>query len=434
MKKLLSIFLVLCLALSLLPAAALAADVVDSGVGADGIRWSFSRDGVLTVTGSGSMRNYDKSEIYMDENIDQRVPAPWAKYAASLKTIVIGEGITEVGDFTFIDCRSVTRIQLPGTLRRVGQNAFSSASVTELTLPEGLQQIDRMAFAAVNITELVIPASVTELGEHAFDGCDSLRVLKILGPVRSIEAGTFRHCTSLNDLFLSGGIGRIDHNAFLDCPSIQNVYFGGSREQWKTLTGDVYSEFNHGRIAFHFNADLAPSASFTDVPVGSWYAESVHWAAQRGVTAGTAPGRFSPDDPCTRAQMVTFLWRAMGNPSPDTPVKNAFRDVKDGDYFREAVLWAIDRGITRGTSETTFSPDDTVTRAQTVTFLWRLHSEVTETTRHSFSDVPADAYYHLAVCWAENSGVTSGVAPGVFGPDQPCTRAQIVTFLYRSNP
>ena len=168
---------------------------------------------------------------------------------------------------------------------------------------------------------------------------------------------------------------------------------------------------------------------FVDVPTGAYYYDAVAWAVENGVTSGTSATTFSPDNACTRAQMVTFLWRAAGSPEPETTV-NPFTDVSTNAYYYEAVLWAVEQGITNGTSATTFSPDATVTRSQTVTFLWR-NAGSPVVSGSSFADVTADAYYATAVAWAAREGITSGTSATTFSPDAACTRAQIVTFLYR---
>ena len=169
---------------------------------------------------------------------------------------------------------------------------------------------------------------------------------------------------------------------------------------------------------------------FTDVSDGSYYYDAVNWAVSNGITDGTSATTFSPDNICTRAQMVTFLWRAAGSPTPHSG-SNPFVDVPADAYYYTAVLWAVEQGITTGTSVTTFSPDDTVTRSQTVTFLWR-YSGSPEAGGSSFADVEADAYYATAVAWAAGEGITSGTSATTFSPYDPCTRAQIVTFLYRA--
>ena len=168
---------------------------------------------------------------------------------------------------------------------------------------------------------------------------------------------------------------------------------------------------------------------FRDVPADAYYYEAVQWAVETGVTGGVGDDLFAPDAACTRAQIVTFLWRAAGSPEPQS--KADFTDVPANAYYAKAVAWALENGITKGTSATTFSPDDPCTRAQAVTFLARALSAKAEGTA-DFFDVAESAYYCGAVAWAAENDVTSGVGGKRFAPDQTCTRAQIVTFLYRA--
>lgn len=170
---------------------------------------------------------------------------------------------------------------------------------------------------------------------------------------------------------------------------------------------------------------------FTDVPSGAYYEDAVVWAVKKGITSGTSATTFNPDGSCTRAQAVTFLWRAAGSPEPKSAAM-PFTDVPAGSYFEKAVLWAVENGITKGTSDTTFTPDASCTRAQIVTFLWRANGSHAVSGNSAFSDVAADAYYAAAVAWAEKNGVTGGIGGGLFGSDNTCTRAQIVTFLHRA--
>ena len=174
------------------------------------------------------------------------------------------------------------------------------------------------------------------------------------------------------------------------------------------------------------------SKAFLDVPSGSYYYDAVQWAVAQKITSGYSAIRFGPDISCSRAQMVTFLWRAAGSPTATATV-NPFADVNSGDYFYQAVLWAVQKGITAGTSETTFSPNDTVDRGQVVTFLWRAAgSETVIGTPNPFTDVTQDDYFNQAVLWAVNKKITTGTSETTFSPADPCTRAQAVTFLYRS--
>ena len=170
---------------------------------------------------------------------------------------------------------------------------------------------------------------------------------------------------------------------------------------------------------------------FIDVPAGSYYEDAVIWAVDKGITTGTSATTFNPNGICTRAQAVTFLWRAAGSPAAKSGAM-PFADVKAGSYYYDAVLWAVEQGITKGTSDTMFSPDATCTRAQIVTFLWRANGSPAVSGNSAFTDVASDAYYAAAVTWAEKNDVTGGIGGGLFGSNNNCTRAQIVTFIYRS--
>ena len=169
---------------------------------------------------------------------------------------------------------------------------------------------------------------------------------------------------------------------------------------------------------------------FYDVPADQYYADPVVWALENGITNGTAPYEFSPESPCTRGQVVTFLWRASGTPEPKS-ASNPFVDVKTDNYFYKAVRWAVEQGITNGMDLTHFGPDVPCTRAHVVTFLWRSHEKPAAGTSNPFSDVPANEYYTDAVLWAVKNEITNGMDATHFGPDSPCIRGQIVTFLYR---
>ena len=169
---------------------------------------------------------------------------------------------------------------------------------------------------------------------------------------------------------------------------------------------------------------------FVDVATGSYYEDAVDWAVENGITKGTDDTHFSPDGICTRAQAVTFLWRTAGSPKPETRAM-PFTDVPVGSYYYDAVLWAVENGITKGTSDTTFSPNMTCSRAQIVAFLWRSEKSPAAGIANPFADVKSDAYYADAVLWAVKENITKGTTNTTFSPDADCTRAQIVTFLWR---
>lgn len=174
---------------------------------------------------------------------------------------------------------------------------------------------------------------------------------------------------------------------------------------------------------------VAPEKLFADVSADDYYYEAVKWASENGVTGGIGENLFGANLPCTRAQIVTFLWRAAGSPEPKG--MSGFVDVSADAYYAKAVAWAVEQGIVSGTSATTFSPDAVCTRAQSVAFLYRAFGTRTDKAA-GFSDVSADAYYADAVAWAVENGVASGIGGGLFAPDQDCARGQIVAFLYRA--
>lgn len=180
------------------------------------------------------------------------------------------------------------------------------------------------------------------------------------------------------------------------------------------------------KAAFTEEVKISP---FRDVPTDAYYYEAVKWAQKKGITGGIGDGLFGPNQPCTRTQIVTFLWRAAGSPEPKA--MSSFADVSTDAYYAKAVAWAVENGITTGTGDGKFSPDATCTRAQSVTFLFRAIGKLVDS-KAEFSDVLTDSYYANAVAWAVENGITNGIGDGLFGPDNSCTRAQIVTFLFRA--
>ena len=213
-------------------------------------------------------------------------------------------------------------------------------------------------------------------------------------------------------------------------------------KQWQVVTGGVTIKDNKftmpaGNVEikaiFEKNATPPPAPTvnpFVDVPAGSFYYDAVLWAVEKGVTTGTSATTFEPDGSCTRAQAVTFLWRVAGCPAPKSAAM-PFTDVKAGSFYYDAVLWAVENGITKGTSETTFEPEGICTRAQIVTLIWRAQKSPAAGTDNPFNDVKAGSFYETAVLWAVKAGVTKGTSAVTFEPEGICTRAQIVTLIWR---
>ena len=204
---------------------------------------------------------------------------------------------------------------------------------------------------------------------------------------------------------------------------IQNYQASDEIPVWKGILGDVSD------VVFDLE-ELEQACPFVDVSSDSYYYDAVLWAVMNSITKGTSATTFSPDVSCTRAQVVTFLWRAAGEPTGST--NSGFSDVPADQYYSNAVTWAVGKGITYGVGNGRFAPDETCTRAQIVTFLWRYMGSPIASVNSGFFDVPLNLYYSAPVTWAVANGVTNGVGSGKFAPDETCTRAQIVTFLYRA--
>ena len=190
------------------------------------------------------------------------------------------------------------------------------------------------------------------------------------------------------------------------------------------------------------NTPTAPNAStteasghpmiFEDVEESDYFYDAVRWAVEHGITEGTSDTTFAPKDYCSRGQVITFLWKAMGSPEPQSS-SHPFTDVPEDAYYTKAVLWAAEQNIASGTSESTFSPNAPCARAQVMTFLWRAKNSPDVGRRvMSFTDVKADQYYYDPVCWAVKEGITAGTSDTTFDPDASCTRAQVVTFLWQA--
>lgn len=217
-------------------------------------------------------------------------------------------------------------------------------------------------------------------------------------------------------------------SAFINCESLTDIFCGGSKEQWNAIDfmGDIDEALANATI--HYNSpmpDIPVVGGFTDVKTGDWFAEPVKWAVERGITTGTSVTTFSPNNTCTKAHILTFLWRAKGEPMPT--VTNPFSDVKDRSYYYNAALWAYENGLVSGNS---FKPDSLCTRAQTVTYQWKLAGSPAAPAA-AFTDVSSTADYAAAVAWAVEKEITTGTSATTFSPNDTCTRGQIVTFLYR---
>ena len=479
----------------------------------------------------------------------------------SLATLELGSGIQTIDVWAFRDCTSLTSVSIPDSVKTIGNLAFySCTSLKTLTLGSGVETIGSSAFqGCTQLTDFTLPSGLKSIGDSAFSGCAALTKVDMPDSVTYLGAGAYQNCTGLTSATLSEKLSEMNNSVFAGCTglttvtlpdlvnNIGNYLFQGCSKLASVYTGDyiqfvgssnfdgcadnltvygypgsymeVYCEtydinfaarsdapasgagienitsstgvnpetgevctvititLSDGRTQkFYlgnevnsieditsrpgFDPDGKPctvvtitmtngdverfyvydgkdgedgetvvTPAFTDVPANAYYADAVAWAVANGITGGTAENTFSPDAPCTRAQVVTFLWRAMGSPEPRSA--GTFTDVNASSYYAKAVRWALENGITSGTSATTFEPNGVCTRAQVVTFLMRALDGRSYGSA-GFADVAASSYYADAVAWAVANGITDGTGATTFSPDTQCNRAQIVTFLYRA--
>lgn len=354
----------------------------------------------------------------------------------NLKSVILPANVTIIDPNVFHGCKSLESIDIPSGVTSVGFSAFEDCtSLTSVTLPDGVTVISSCLFSGCsNLEEINFSRNVTDIYWAAFSGCSKLEYFILPDGITSIERNTFYNCSALTEIFIPVSVTSIGADAFNGCSSLEVVWYTGTEDDLERM--DIYEIGNEPLLNAVFYRFYTESP-FEDVVYSedNWYYEPVLWALNMGITAGTSETTFSPNNFCTRAQAVAFLWRAAGEPEPETTTM-PFTDVRPGDYYYDAVLWAVESGITAGTTTTTFSPSKSCTRGQIVSFLYRFESYY-ETAipapdaSTAFTDLNRNAYYYTPVLWAAQEGIVAGITDTTFGPDRYCTRAQIVAFLYR---
>lgn len=567
---------------------------VFSGTCGEAATWKFeTASNTLTISGTGAIANYGTGD------------SPWYTHRSKIKTLVVGDGITalgsnafrgcqaiinaslpaglvSIGNYAFYECRQLEKLILPESVTALGQAAFGYCqSLTDFTLPAEMTAIPAYLFTnCTELSEIELPAGVTEIGSSAFDGCTKLAKIGLPAALTTIGSNAFRNtaipvfdqpsvtdirhgafngcsaltafsvpegtaavnflggCTALKEVYLPISVTEIAADSFGASANLKKVYYGGNKLDWKNV---AVGENNNGldKATFLYNStalggaaptvtptvtptpaptpvvtpeptpiptpapnpelnpetckhtlffiapvaptcyetgltgkiicgngcgtvlleptvkdklshsykngtcthcghkqgtpDVAPTGTpFKDVKKTDWFVQPVLWAVEKGITSGTSATTFSPNDPCTRAQIVTFLWAAAGKPEP-TVAKSPFSDVKDGDWYCKPILWAVENDITSGVSAHMFAPNTPCSRAQVVAMIYKAKgSPAVQNSGNPFTDVKETNYYYNAVLWALENSVASGVSVNKFGASQPCTRAQIAMFLYKA--
>lgn len=427
-------------------------EIVASGYcGADGgnMTWTLDSEGTFTISGNGEMVNYSFSYSYM-EGI--KFTIPWYSNRSNIKTVIIGDGVTSIGNYTFYNCynltsatisnsvtsigragfagcKSLTSMVIPNSVAFIGVGAFNECeNLKNVTIPNGVTSIENDVFnSCYNLTNVTIPNGVTDIGDDAFIRCTSLTRVTIPNSVTSIGEYAFSDCHNLTSVAIGNSVKYIHTGAFEHCMNLSNVYYAGTELQWdEIMLGPYNSPIQRATIHYNSANTQEPALQFEDVPVSAYFYDSVVWAVNNGITNGTTSVAFSPHTTCSTAHIITFLWRAFGSPEPTA--SKTFSDVKDSDYFAKAAAWAYENGLV---SEDDFNPETPCTRSKTVFYLWKLAGEP-YVVGVGFSDVPPDADYVQAISWAVNRGITNGTTATTFSPESICTRAHVVTFLWRS--
>ncbi len=325
--------------------------------------------------------------------------------------------------------KTETSYTIPNGVTGIGCAFMGCTGLTSVTIPNSVTEITKAFFGCTGLTSVTIPNSVTEITK-AFFGCTGLTNVTIPDSVTDIGFFAFRDCTSLTSVTIPNSVTLIEDSAFSGCSSLTDVYYSGSEAQWKKIYDYGYNdELFNARIHYNSVNPITPEG-VSDVAYGSYCYDAVQWAVKNGITNGTDSTHFSPNAGCTRAQVVTFLWRAAGEPNVSANVN--FVDVSTSSVYYKAIKWAVANGITKGTDAKHFSPNATCTRGQVVTFMYRAAGETYFSGMGSFVDVSYGSYCYSAVQWAVANGITKGTDSTHFSPNATCTRGQVVTFLYRA--
>lgn len=400
-----------------------------------------------------------------------------------LKEVTLPDTLTDIGDMAFRDC-AIEYVKLPSQLKRIGLGLFWNSKIRELEIPWGVTSIEHSAFLnADNLKKLIVPPTVRTIQEpNPFDEADQLTIHCWADTVieRYARENSIPYVLLDEDpqeeVYSVGLVPTANGSVTLSTETAR-------KDRYVSFNFEADAGYEAEKIIVWYDSDIEPDLAltvvdedtaefcmpgcdvkievefvntttepeptepeptepeptdpeppenpFTDVSETDFYYDAVLWAAGEGITSGTSETTFGPNDPCRRAQVVTFLWRAMGSPKALNRI-NPFADVKQTDYYYEAVLWAVEQGITSGIAPDAFGPDAVCSRGQIVTFLYQAMGRPQVSGENPFADVKPGDYFYTPVLWAVEAGVTSGVAADSFAPERDCVRAQVVTFLYKA--
>ena len=398
----------------------------------------------------------------------------------NITEISIPDGVQVLDEYLFASCRGLQKVSIPNSVTTINRNAFNICiELKSIDIPDSVTSIGMYAFAdCYQLQQFDIPSGVATIEKGTFSGCNALTELTIPVRVKTIDNYAFYNCDKLATVYYGGTEAQWNTITIAsgNYPlNSANIIFGTSQpasisktsmklaagksdtltlyyESGSAVTNATWSSSDESVAKVDGNGTVTAikygSATITGRSRGkglscsvnvlfsdvadetAYFYAPVYWAAASGITSGSSPSTFSPYNACTRAQVMAFLYKAKG--SPAVSGSNPFIDVKESDYFYKPVLWAVSQGITNGTSATTFSPYNTCTRAQVMAFLYKASGSPTVNGENPFTDVKESDYFYNAVLWAVANGITNGTSTTTFSPYNTCTRAQVMTFLYKA--
>lgn len=427
MKKAVSLLLALILAILTVGQTVLPAQAVQDGnslpqgsyVGSCGeeLTWQyFPAEKKLSIAGRGEMDDFNESTI------------PWLRFCAEIETVSFPDRISSIGSYAFYQCTALRAVTIPEGVTEIRACAFRGCSTLKrVKLPVSLTVLGPECFLSCSLLQTVeLPKKLTFIGLRAFAQCPSLATVVVRNPkctlfseLENLVSGEWQIRTLEGQLSRAAVLAK--HDASLLQRPAQEVSVGSDQRYVFRYAEDY---------AVRYGLDFVPLYVFSDVPAGKYYEIPVAMAAYTGITGGTGHGKFSPNRTCTREQVMTFLWAAAGKPEP-TIADCPFTDADPDKYYYKAVLWAIEHKYSSGLTATSFGVGKPCTRSQVMTFLWKYAgSPEPKTTANPFTDVKKGKYYYNAILWAHENGITSGLSATKFGVNTTCTRGQVMTFFY----
>ena len=427
-KRILSILLTLCMIFALLPATAAAANVLISGKCGANATWVITDDGVMTISGTGTVTAPTDEEDA-------------ALKMASVRVLNIEEGITAIDYGAFRSCTSLEKAAVAGSVKTIRDGAFwGCTSLQSVVLLDGVQLLEGAVFYnCTSLEEIYLPDTIIGQISGTFENCSSLQTVRVPANVSWIGSYTFANCTALEYIILPGSVTSIDPYAFSNTPQLTELYYAGTEEMLYSMAVHPSGNTQLESVEIYLIPSMPdPVFGLFDMPAqDNWAYDGIAFCLYSGLMNGMGGGYFQPNGTTTRAQLVTILWRMMD--APKSTKAAPFTDLTQ-DWYRDAVAWAAENGITTGTSAKTFSPDTPVTREQMVTIFYRMYKDYLKLDVSPAAALSAFPDNSSVSSWAKNAlqwGVAVKLINGVaddkgsvfLQPQGNATRAQIATVM-----